>query len=61
MSKNFLRVCALIAAVSTSSSVVAQEPPELDLNYGVSETKMLTIGYLDHGVGPVVQIGRAHV
>jgi pimeloyl-ACP methyl ester carboxylesterase len=54
MRANFLRVFALIAAVSTSSSVVAQEPPELELNYGVSETEMLTIGYLDHGEGPVV-------
>ena len=54
MSKRPLRVPALIAAVSTSSIVVAQEPPELDVSYGVSETQMLTIGYLDHGEGPVV-------
>src|SRR5262245_20742349 len=55
MSTSFLRVLsALIPAAILASSAVAQDPPELDLNYAGAKKEMLTIGYLDKGEGPIV-------
>jgi pimeloyl-ACP methyl ester carboxylesterase len=45
---------ALFSAASVASAAAQLDPPELDLDYAVGETEMLTVGYLDKGQGPAV-------